>query len=472
MKKELVKVFIPTAQSFLRLQKDGGYYQWVNKEVSQNFKRNKERIPDVVQIAFVRLLSKDFVGRWFYKHLTDDLIDKVQAERILGGVQITFASSINPVQGSRSDPDSLWRIKDILKFANFDHERYYYTIQNHTIDSDRMLRLLGYVKQDKDGKWTVFPPGKYGLLQSMYRQGRIKPAQFTEHNCSGKDCQQCAQGRAQLRARGISLANNWTDPRIACQIKNLRWNDSQLAPFLREWRRLNFIKCVPEYILRPANQASITAGLLEYAKKVIDHEIANEFKRMKRTDDLPVVTLNNGISPSELETTVVTQGSRDEDDYEQVFCDSDSLSSFESFEHRSDISNLVSDSDLTDEEYEAVTSIELLDIDVKEYGESHNISVQRVHRLRNAALKKIRGSKIDCSDIEKIIKQVCSNYQLSISDIVGSSIIGSPVLARAELFSTLYDSGMSVESISDYFSYPMERILAAINRKCLSEMRE
>jgi len=134
-----VKVIIPTNQSFLR-----DWYSWTHGRVSRHFKRNKERVIDTAQNVRLRLLSKDFIGRWFFKHLTEDLITREQAEKILGGIRIAFAGSIHPVVGDRSDPESLWRVSDILQFAKFNYDRYYYSIQNHTIDSDRMIRLLGY----------------------------------------------------------------------------------------------------------------------------------------------------------------------------------------------------------------------------------------------------------------------------------------------------------------------------------------
>jgi len=381
----LVPIPIPTNQSFLKQ-----WYHWTAGKVARHFKRDKERCQDTAQNVRLRLLSKNFIGRWFYKHLTDELVDKKQAEYILGGVPLAYVGSVQPVFGRRSskkgygkdervvcancqdpqlrndcvvrnsckpgpdekrrhsclDPQncicsrplgsdehlndtSIWRVSDLLKFARFDYERYFYSIQNHTIDSTKVLRLLGYEIDN------------YGALESLYRQGKLKPAELTEHVCQEevrsipkrgdhcgygtcnrkhyamgycsnhyhfsrvKPCSVCEHGRELLRSRGLSLSHRWSNPDVADAVRKLRWNDSQLRPFLRDWRKQNLVKESPLYLMRRDPKHGIDAGLLKYAEMVIDHEVVNDFKRMGRAEDLSTVVLNNGMSPefSDKETT-------------------------------------------------------------------------------------------------------------------------------------------------------------------------
>jgi len=453
-----VKVIIPTNQSFLR-----DWYSWTHGRVSRHFKRNKERVIDTAQNVRLRLLSKDFIGRWFFKHLTEDLITREQAEKILGGIRIAFAGSIHPVVGDRSDPESLWRVSDILQFAKFNYDRYYYSIQNHTIDSDRMIRLLGY------------PEKSYGLLQSLYRQGRIRPAEYTEHDCTGeKDCVSCDRGRARLYGKGISLAHNWLDPKVECHVSALRWNDSQLSPFLRNWKRMNWIKCTPDFIMRPEGKktATITAGLLKYAAIIIDNEVVNDFKRMGRVDDLSNMILNNGISP-ELSNneTVAYEVDEKTEETKSVLCDPQANKTFEESDRRSDITALINSSNLTNEEYEVILRIDLQNMSVRAFSEEYGIQIQKIHRIRNSALRKMRGSKLDEEGIKNLVKSICLDHNMTIEQILSPESFGPSVIARTDLFSTLYDHGMSVEAISGYFLYPQPKIVAAINRKCNQEMR-
>ena len=106
------RIAIYSNQDFLKQ-----YYSWTYKKVIRHFKHSKERIADTVQNVQLRLLQKDFIGRWFYKHLTDEMLDRSQAEHILGGVNLTSGClALKPAFGKRSDPNSLWKIKSILKF--------------------------------------------------------------------------------------------------------------------------------------------------------------------------------------------------------------------------------------------------------------------------------------------------------------------------------------------------------------------
>jgi hypothetical protein len=415
-------VEIPTNNMFLEQ-----WHQWILKKVSDRYTRDKDRVFDAAQDVRYRLLSKNFIGRWFFKHLTEELVDLTQANRILGGTQLKFIGSIKPVSGDRSSPDSLWKIEDILKYAKFDYTRYFYTIQNHTINSDAVIRLLGY------------PEGSYSVLASLYRQGRIKPSEFTEHVCFESDddehikgdgckfhgsdgskctkkhfsrgfcsahykisravrCPTCEKGRLSLNSRGISLRADWSDPALAKQLSKLRWNDSQLQPFLRNWQHTNLVKETPAYIMRPVESdklVGIDAGLLKYAAIVIEHEVINGFKRISRGDDMSLNVFNNGLSPEfgDSETIVLEHEEPDEFVVHQcVFKDNESLSKYSGVENKNDLLKLINMSHLSSDEIEAISVLELNEITVKDYALIKNKTPQSVNRIRATAISKLRDS--------------------------------------------------------------------------------
>jgi DNA-directed RNA polymerase specialized sigma24 family protein len=449
------RVEIPTNHSFL-IQ----WHQWVHKEVSKCFKRDWGRIPDTVQNVRVRLLSKDFIGRWFFKHLTADLVDKTEAQRILGGAKITFIGSLHPVVGDRARDDSLWRVSDLLEYAQFDYGRYYYSIQEHTIDSDKVLRLLGY------------PKGAYDALASMYRQGRMKPSEFTEHNCTGKGCRECQRGRDSLRSKNLSLAHRWTDPNVLKDVRKLRWNDRQLKPFLRKWRRQNMIASTPRYIMRN-DGTGIDAGLLKYAKIIIQRTSYNEFKRMGRTDDMARAIFNKGISPQLTDAELISwEVDEPNPNRTPVFLDSTAFDQFSGIEARKDVTSLMQDAPLSTEERDAIMAVDLMEMTIRQYAEQVQKPIQRIHRVRSAAMKKMRGLGPSPEEIKIIVQAICDKFDCTWEDLLGLSTFGKSVRARTKLFSTLYDAGMTIDDMRLYFSYPEERITAAINRQCLQEMRK
>jgi len=496
------RVDIPSNQSFL-VQ----WHPWIHLQVSRSFKRNKDRIDDTVQRARLRFLAKDSIGRWFFspKHRLDqELVDRTQAERILGGAPIIYIGSLYPVEDSlpRSSPDSLWRVIDLLNYAKFDYERYYYSIQKHTIDSDHVLRLLGY------------PLKSYESLASLYRQGRLKPAELTEHACIGDKCPECKRGRASLKAKKLSLAHRWDDPDVEADVKKLRWNDAQLTPFLRHWRRDNIVSTVPLYIMRQAEPCpkkcpkcranaethiivkeldefhgpvaccdkcgnkypltpGIDAGLLKYTSYIIQHEVINNFKSLTRNDDLAKMILNDGVSSGEDESELVGWESDEEDGSRQcVVLDPKARMQFDIVDIQNDVERLLNGANLTPEELEVIRSVDILEMTVRQYAEQSGIRVPRVHRLHNFALRKLRGASIPEHKIKNTINSVCRKCDCSHSELLGSSVVGQAVVARTQLFSTLYDAGMSVRDMSIYFSYPESRITAAINRQCLHEMNQ
>jgi len=442
------RVAIPSNCLFLEQ-----WHKWIHGKVACHFKRDRHRIPDTVQSVRLRLLSKDFIGRWFFKHLTNELVDKTQAELMLGGVKITFIGTLNPVDGKRSSPDSVWRVSDLLEFAKFDYDRYYYSIQGHTIASDKVLNLLGY------------PEGSYGALESLYRQGRLKPSELTSHQCTGeKSCIGCIKGKASLKEKKLSLAHRWDDPEVRGRVKKLRWCDSQLKGFLRDWRKQNRIKCVPDYVMRVPPHRGIDAGLLGYAEMVISNATVNSFKRLTRNDDMARMVFNDGISPESSDVEVSAWESDGDDLKRRVIIDVGATGDFDDFENREDVRSVIDGANLTPEEKDAITAVDLMSMTVKQYAIKSGKASPRVHKVRASALKKLRASTDMDTDADLVVRSVCQSHSLTRDELFSLSLFGASVIARTELFTKLYRSGMSVEDMKSKFMYPESRILAALNR--------
>jgi DNA-directed RNA polymerase specialized sigma24 family protein len=456
---------IPTNQAFLRK-----WHWWIHKKVARHFKRDKERVFDTAQSVRLRLLSKDFIGRWFFKHLSEELVDTAEAEYMLGLTGITFNSEIDPAVGRRGidgkggtkSESWLWRVSDLLAYAGFDRERYYYSPQGHTIDSDRVLELLGY------------PARSYGILESLYRQGRLKPAELTEHACTGtRKCPGCVHGRATLHARGLSLINRWDDPSVEEAASKLRWNDTQLVPFLRNWRKKNRIQGPPRYIMRPEGSRGIDAGLLKYAQNVIDNEVVNDFKRLSRSADMSQMVFNNGMSPERSNSETIAWEIDEQDEQKSpVFCDAEYLSLFEQSERHSDIKSLICEADLTDEEEAAILAVDLMEMTARQYADSVGQAPGHVHSVRASAFRKLRGLRPDAEVARKALQDICETYGCTADHVLGPDLFGPCVRARTDLFAGLSDAGLSIKAMASIFSYPEDRIVAAINRKCLQEMRQ
>ncbi len=406
-----VQVKIPTTGEFLTQ-----WHQWVHGKVAKHFKRDKERIPDAVQRVRLRLLSKDFVARWFFKHLTDDLVDLSQACYMLGGTNVVNIGVLKPVHGKRTDPASLWRISDILAFAKFDYERYFYSVQHHTLDTNKVLRFLGYGTEDDSGKLTV-DASDYGVLESLYRQGRMKPSELTEHECTERtvsiphpdglcgvggcthkhysrgfcsthylksrvsSCQECERGRQILKQKGISLSDRWTDPKVAKQVARLRWNDSQLTPFLRDWQNSNKVKALPKYIVRNSDVASIDAGLLKYANMVIDNDVINNFKSMSRNED--------SENRPESGDSIVWTFDESTGDLDPIFID-ESSSYTSKFEDHRDLSSIIQLAGLTDEEMDVIFSADLDERSTKDLAEERKMPISKINKIRASAINKMR----------------------------------------------------------------------------------
>ncbi|HED37909.1 MAG TPA: sigma-70 family RNA polymerase sigma factor [Ignavibacteria bacterium] len=412
-----VSVAIPTNESFL-IQ----WNTWIYSKVAKRFKRDKGRISDTVQNVRLRLLQKDFIGRWFFKHLTDDIVDRIQAERILGGARIEFIGKIpcldiinNSCNNSqcikrrkhghgcsRSCPDSLWKISDLLEYAKFDFNRYYYSPQNHTISSDRILNLIGYPQgkyEQSEYEKVKYDPKSYSILESLYRQGRLKPSELTDHECTNdKSCSGCIHGRNLLKSRSISLMERWSDSPV--EVSKLRWMDSQLTPFLRHWRGKNMVYESPLYIMREPNTSGhvlgIDAGLLKYVSIIINNEVVNDFNRMSRSNDIDCTILNNGMSPEFSNLDLMAYDGDDGDDKsKKIFSDLSSMNGFSCLENKYDIRSLINNSGLTEEERSVILSIELMEMTVRQYSKKVGISIPRVNKNRVSAIHKIRNNIAD-----------------------------------------------------------------------------
>lgn len=362
-------VQIPTVNSFLQQ-----YHRWIIQKVSVHFKRNKDRIPDITQDVIVRLIQKDFVGRWFFKHLVEDLVDTVQGSRICG-FSLSTQRTIRPVQGKVTDPKSLWRMGDVLRLCNFDYASYYYSPQNHTIPSSKVLELLGETD--------------VSILESMYRQGRLLPSGFTEHrHVSRHDCVECTEEKVRLKKLGLSLNVRWRDS--AEEAMKLRWNDTQLTPLLRSFKGRNAVRSMPEYIMRTAENTSIDAGLLKYAHLVISHSVYNSFKSMGRRQDLEMYADSTTAAQESTGIESVQKESIEDPFNTSDMRAGDSPAEFQDTEAQHDLENLIHDAELTEEERLVLTYIDLKEEPIALFAARNNLRVTRVHKIRNSALEAIR----------------------------------------------------------------------------------
>ncbi len=409
----MVRVVIPTSSEFLQQ-----WHVWVHGKVAKHFKRDKERILDLAQRARLRLLTKDFVSRWFYKHLTDDLVDADQASVMLGGTPVRFLGALSPAFGSRSSADALWRISDILNYAKFDYERYFYSIQDHTLDTSKVIRLLGLGTLDSFGKFTPSETA-YSTLESLYRQGRLRPSELTEHCCvekldtiphlvgkcgisgceqkhyskgfcSGhygsrkkKECSECEEGRKSLKERGVSLAHRWSDPASKKAVDKLRWNDSQLDGFLRGWNNTNKITSLPRYIMRTPDFATVDAGLLKYANMIIDNDVVNAFKSIGRNEDLP----QSSVDSSDEVHEPIQLNSRKGSDEEEGANDE----GISNAQDKADVISIINSAKLTNDEIDVITTMDLGGNTAKETAEKLGFPLVKVNKIRVSAMAKMRS---------------------------------------------------------------------------------
>lgn len=350
---------IPTSNGFVTQ-----YNRWIHQKVSVHFKRNKDRIPDITQDVIVRLLSKDFIGRWFFKHLSDDLVDRSQAEKICGR-SLSGTRSVSPQYGESKNPNSLWKIRDILGLCDFDYNSYYYSPQNHTIPTSKVLELLGETS--------------VSVLESLYRQGRLYPSGFTEHVHDNEDishCSICNGEKKKLHRNGLSLNTRWVDSENAAM--QLRWNDSQLTPLLRTFKGRNCVKSIPHYIMRPPGQMTIDAGLLKYTNMIISNCVYNSFKSIGRRQDLEFYA-DSASSSAEENSSIETIQNQSTIPPSGPF---DPIPGFSDSEVNYDLGRLMTISGLSPEEHHAVCLEEI---------PSGTPDSTRFNKLRDQAITKMRS---------------------------------------------------------------------------------
>jgi hypothetical protein len=188
------------------------------------------------------------------------------------------------------------------------------------------------------------------------------------------------------------LAHDWKDPSVAHQILKLRWNDSQLKPFLRDWKKSNKIKTTPLYIMRDSAVQGVEAGLLKYAKTVIDNAVKNDFKLLSRSDDLGSMVMNDGISPEAMDSDSIVweKDENDESNMIRTFVDMQSNAAFSNLEIRRDISSIIHLANLDEQEVDTIIGIDLSESTVRIYAGNNGLSIQSVREIRSSALRKIR----------------------------------------------------------------------------------
>lgn len=409
-------VEIPSARDFLKT-----WDSWVYSRVTRMYKRNKSRIQDTVQNVKLRLLQKDFIGRWFFKHLVDELVDLEQATRILGGISPYPADGqikyfvVKPFIRRTPREMSLWRVRDLLAYAKFDYDSYYYSVQNHSIDSAKVLLLLGHSEDE------------YGVLESLYRQGRLRPSEFDDHACIEREdlllarpssgcrepgcmfkhfsrgfcklhygrsrsvsCGHCTEARATLRRRGLSLQHRWIDsPKEASK---LRWMDTQLRPLLRGYRKQNVVRSVPSYIMRPRGEPDIRAGLLKYTEIVISNAVRNDFKLMARHDDLDTFVATNALSPETSNADVLAHESGEDDSMRILYRDPNSSAPFVHVEFSQDIQRIVNGSGLDEKEQDVLYWLDLREESVGEYAQRNGMTKTVVNQLHQTVMEKLRAT--------------------------------------------------------------------------------
>lgn len=450
----MVPVIIPTNQSFLQT-----WNAWIYSKVSSEFKRDHDRIPDTVQNIRLRLLSKDFIGRWFFKHLKEELVTKDEAQFVLGGLKIEFISSIPVFDGKRSSSSSLWKVSDICKFANFDFESYFYRVQNHTIDSDKFLKLLGY------------PPGSYSTLQSMWRQGKLSPSEFTEHLCDkSSTCEDCVKGRKKLNQKKMTLSSDWMSPELSQHVSKLRWNDSQLTPFLRNWHGRNRIFNTPRNIMRDNVEPGVTAGLLAYAKMIIKNEVVNDFKRMMRFEDVSTFSLSDSKSPEFSNSETISYGSdlkNEKVDHSIInIHDPSSVKEYEKYDSWHDIMELAKNSGLSKESLWVIGFLEYGDGSIDQCASKLGRTYSDICNIRQDAINRLKKSEVDHTMYDDVVLSASKQFKIDSNIIFGPkmAMFGNAVLARTSIVSTLYKRGVSISTISQKFHINENYVVAALSR--------
>jgi hypothetical protein len=263
----------------------------------------------------------------------------------------------------------------------------------------------------------------------------------------------------------VSLADDWGLPGVAAQVKKLRWNDSQLRPFLRDWRRANTIKGVPDYIMRPAGDIGIDAGLLKYAEKIIYNTVVNDFKSFTRSDDLSMLVLDGRKNPEFSDGEMLAwEGDEDNETSIKVVRDLAAHMEYRSYEISKDINTLVSSAPLTANERKVLDQVDFNDRSIRDVAEDLGLSAVRVNKIRQNAIDKMSLKDISMSDFLREVQAVAVKYGLDADDVLDKSKFGPQVIARAKLFGDLYDLGYSVGSLAEVSGRYESEIAAAINK--------
>jgi DNA-directed RNA polymerase specialized sigma24 family protein len=229
--------------------------------------------------------------------------------------------------------------------------------------------------------------------------------------------------------------------------------------------------------MRKDPKQGIDAGLLKYAEMVIDNEVVNDFKRMSRAEDLSITVLNGGQSPEygNHETVAWDSDDKEREDsssIQPVIRDVGSMNQYVQAERWHDVQRLVEAANLTDEELNVIKFVDLEDMSVRQYSDKHNVTVARVHRILSSAHHKLSAQDLPLSVTDELAFRTASKYGCSTMDIEGSKLFGTCVAARTELFSKLFDMGMTISWISARFSISEDRVSAAINRSVIQESRQ
>jgi DNA-directed RNA polymerase specialized sigma24 family protein len=252
-------------------------------------------------------------------------------------------------------------------------------------------------------------------------------------------------------------------------VAQLRWDDSQLTPFLRRWRGQNMISSVPRRIARPDGQVSqykgIEAGLLKYAWNLINNEVVNDFKRMTRTMDMTCMVFNNGLSPDADESdSVVWELDDNGEKMQMVVKDSSSMDEFRASENGFDIMSMARRANLSDDEMNIIMQVDLMEEDMFQYAESVGKPVARVHRMRTLALEKMRHVDVSDTVLTDMAESMCQKHKCSAEDMFGDSRVGPCVLARTEFFYELSKLGLSTEEMSTRTGVSVDRVLSSVGR--------
>jgi DNA-directed RNA polymerase specialized sigma24 family protein len=230
---------------------------------------------------------------------------------------------------------------------------------------------------------------------------------------------------------------------------------------------MNMVKDTPLYIMRTDRKYGIDAGLLKYAEIAIKHQVVNDFKRLERNTDIHSMVFNNGVSPELSDDDMVAWESDDstEDKKTRVIRDVSSFKKFLETEDSHDLERMVKSCELTDEESTVVVNVDLGDVSIREMANELGKPIQKIHRIRQSALKKLRAGGVGPDVITMTASKIAERNKCSVSEMLSPRVyFGPAIIARAYFFDFLRTSGFSVSEISLRYGMSEDRVLSAINR--------